>query len=58
MQYVFIYTCIYMYMYIIRRRGHDRMVVGCTTTCVIVVNSNPTSDEVYSIQHYVLNVFL
>jgi len=43
-------------------RGHDRMVVGFSNTCVIsaylaittnVVSSNPAHSEVYSIQHYV-----
>jgi len=33
--------------------GHDRMVVGITTTCV-VVSSNPVHGKVYSIQHYVI----
>jgi len=42
------------------RRGHDRMVVGFTTTCAIsvyhhqVVSSNPVHGEVYSIQHYMI----
>ena len=42
------------------RRGHDRMVVGFTTTFAIsayptkVVSSNPAHSEVYSIQHYVI----
>ena len=39
------------------RRGRDRMVVGFTTTCAIsagFVYSNPTHNEVYSIQHYVI----
>jgi hypothetical protein len=42
-------------------RGHDRMVIGFTTTCVQSVpiitkveSSNPTHGEVYSIQHYVI----
>jgi len=41
--------------------GHDRMVVGLTTTYVIsayhhyyVVRSNPAHGEVYLIQHYVI----
>jgi hypothetical protein len=47
----------------ISRRGHDPMVVGFTTTCVIstlylspliVVSLNPVHGEVYSIQHYVI----
>jgi hypothetical protein len=37
------------------RRGRDRMVVGLITTITAnVVNSNPTSGEVYSIQHCVI----
>ena len=47
------------------RCGHDRMVVGFTTTFVHVpvqsvpittkvVSSNPTHGEVFSIQHYVI----
>ena len=43
------------------RRGHGRMVVGLTTTYAIsvyhhlhVVCSNPTHDEVCSIQYYVI----
>jgi hypothetical protein len=37
--------------------GHDRMVVGFTTTCAIsayhrlIASSNPVHGEVYSIQH-------
>jgi hypothetical protein len=40
--------------------GHDRMMVGFTTTCAIsaittkVVSSNPIHGEVYSIHHYVI----
>ena len=43
------------------RRGHGRMVVGFTTTYAIsvyhhlhVVSSNPTHDEVCSIQYYLI----
>ena len=42
------------------RRGRDRMVVGCTTTYAISAyhylhcEFEPRSDEVYSIQHYVI----
>jgi hypothetical protein len=43
------------------RRGHDRMVVGLTTTCAIsayltiqVSSSNSVHYEVYSIQHCVI----
>ena len=42
------------------RRGHDHMVVGFTTTCAISAYHHKRcefesrSDEVYSIQHYVI----
>ena len=42
------------------RHGHDRLVVGYTTTYAIsayptkVVSSNPAHAEVYSMQHYVI----
>ena len=42
------------------RRGHNRMVVGFTTTCAIssyhhlIVSSNSAHGEVYSIQHYAI----
>ena len=42
------------------RRGRDRMVLGLTTTYAISVNHHyrckleSRSDEVYSIQHYVI----
>ena len=36
-------------------RGRDRMVVDFTTT--YIVSSNPADDEVYSIQHYVIQFF-
>jgi hypothetical protein len=48
----YVTTCV---VYIISRRGHrghDRMVVGFTTTYAIttkVVSSNPVYEEVYSI---------
>ena len=43
------------------RRGHDRMVVGFTTTYEIstkVVSSNLAHGEVYSIQHYVMKFLI
>ena len=49
-------------MLITGRRGHDCMEVEFTTTCTIVpkatkvVNWNPGHGEVYSIQHYVINL--
>ena len=43
------------------RHGHDRMVIGFTTTpmksvpiTTNVVSLNPANGEVYSIQHYVI----
>ena len=37
------------------RDGHDRMVVGFTTTYAISnMSSNPIHGKVYSIQHYVI----
>jgi len=42
------------------RHGHDRMVVGFTTTCATVpittkvVSLNPTHDEMCSIQYYMI----
>jgi len=43
-------------IYYILVSGHDRMVLGFITACVItkVVRSNPDHGEVYSIQHYVI----
>jgi len=41
-------------------RGRDRMIVGFTTTCAIGAYHHlhcelePSSDKVYSIQHYVI----
>jgi hypothetical protein len=40
-------------------RGRDRIVVGITAACTITANavsSNPVHGEVYSIQHYVINL--